>query len=205
MAEEQEFFTVASSARCKVQVGACRFFGSVSEIHSEEDAERFLGLVRAEHPDIKNHAWAFRLGSGSKGLARVFDGGEPSQSAGPPILRAIDHLQLTNTMIIVTRYFGEKQGVGGLIRAFHRTAATVLEEAGRRQELIYITVQALCSYEQLNLLLHELDKAGARNLLQNYQQAVEITAEIRPHVFDDLLRRISDGTKGSILLKRIEE
>lgn len=200
-----EYLTIAQSARVKLPMGACRFCGSVDEVQTEEEAAMFLDIVRSEHPDLKNHAWAFRIGTGRKQLARVFDGGEPTNSAGPPILRAIDHLELTNTMVVVSRYFGEKHGVGGLIRCFHRTAATVLEEAGIRQELVYITIGTSCRYDQHGYLLHELEKVGAKNLKQDYQELVCLSAQIRPHEFEGLAYRVNEWTKGAVRIERIED
>ena len=194
----EDYLTIDHEARLKVPIGSCRFFGSVKEIASEEEANAFLDVVRSEHPDIKSHCWAFRIGQGNKCLARYSDGGEPFQSAGPPILRAIDHLELTNTMVVVTRYFGEKHGVGGLIRAFHMVSASVLEEAGIRRELVYWPILINCRYEQLNFILHELEKAEARQITQDYQEEVTIRAEIRPDTFAGLAGRINEWTKGMV-------
>lgn len=165
-----------------------------------EEAADFLNLIRGEHPEIKNHCWAYRIGLGVSQVSRYSDGGEPSLSAGPPILRAIDHLQLTNTMVIVTRYFGEKQGVGGLIRAFHLTATTVLAEAGVRKEIIYTRVSAICRYEQLSFILHELEKVQARNLQQEYGENVTILAEVQPQEVTGLKQRIAEWTRGGVEL-----
>jgi len=200
-----EYLTIAKPARIKLPMGACRFYGSVEEVASEEEAELFLDVVRAEHPDIKNHAWAFHIGTGPRQLERVFDAGEPTNSAGPPILRAINHLELTNTMVVVTRYFGEKHGVGGLIRCFHHTAAAVLEEAGIRQELVYHRIIASCRYDQHGYLLHELEKVQALHLAQDYQELVTITADIRPQEFEGLAHRVREWTKGTVQVERIED
>jgi len=200
-----DYFTIAQEARCKVQVGACRFFGSVAQVTSEEDTKEFLAKVREEHPSIKEHCWAYRLGIAPNQVARYSDAGEPSQTAGPPILRAIDHLELTNTMVVVTRYFGEKQGVGGLIRAFHLTAATVLKEAGVRQELVYIPIILECRYEQLSYILHELTKAEAKELRQEYGEKVLLTATLRPMALPDLANSIGEWTKGSVQVREAKE
>ena len=194
----EAYRTIAQSARCKVQVGACRFFGSAEQVQSEAEVAAFLEQVQSEHPEVKSHQWAYRFGVGALAQARYNDGGEPFQSAGPPIMKAIDHLQLTNTMVVVSRYFGQRQGIGGLIRAFHQTATTVLESAGLQTIELLITISASCRYEQLSYILQELGKAEAQNITQEYAEGVTLVAQLRPRNLQALNGRVLEWTKGSV-------
>jgi putative IMPACT (imprinted ancient) family translation regulator len=97
--------TVAAAVRTKTAVGACRFYASLSFCRTEE-ARSFLQKVREELTSATHHAYAFRLGVGDKLLARCDDDGEPAGTAGPPMLAVLEKADLTNVIVVGTRYFG---------------------------------------------------------------------------------------------------
>jgi len=201
-----EYQVVARETSVKLPVGLCRFFGDVREVSSEEEAKIFLEETKKKYADANHHCWAYRIGIGSEQCFRYFDDGEPSQTAGAPILTAIDHLQLTNTCVIVSRiYGGVNQGVGGLIRAYHSTAATVLKEAGIKTITIYEKVSIPCRYEQVGLVLRELESISAQIIGLEYLENVTIQAKIRPVDFDKFAARIFDLSKGTIVAQREKE
>lgn len=104
-----------------------RFYGLLTPVRSEEDTKAQLALVREDLPGATHYCWAYVL---EDGRAYANDDGEPTNSAGPPILRHIQGSGLVNVHIVVVRYFGgTKLGVGGLIRAYGDVAALALAEA----------------------------------------------------------------------------
>jgi uncharacterized YigZ family protein len=201
-----EYQVVARETSVKLPIGLCRFFGDVREVASEEDVKTFLEDSKKKYPDANHHCWAYRIGIGSKQCFRYSDDGEPSQTAGAPILSAIDYLQLTNTCVVVSRiYGGVNQGVGGLIRAYHSTAATVLKEAGIKTIIIYEKASIPCRYEQVGLVLRELESISAQIMGLEYLENVTIQAKIRPVDFDKFAVRIFDLSKGTIVAQREKE
>ena len=110
------------------KVKGSRFWATVDRCPSVDDALVLVEAVRAQWPDATHHCWAWR-GAG-RDVWRYADDGEPSGSAGKPILSAIDGRDLTDVVVVVTRYFGgTKLGVGGLIRAYGGCAAAALDAA----------------------------------------------------------------------------
>lgn len=104
-----------------------RFYGLLAPVRTEEDVKAHLAQVREDLPGATHYCWAYVL---EDGRAIANDDGEPSNSAGPPILRHLQGSGLVNVHIIVVRYFGgTKLGVGGLIRAYGDLAALALAEA----------------------------------------------------------------------------
>ncbi len=201
-----DYQVVGKEATIKLPVGLCRFFGDVREVKSEEEMKQFLEEMQRKYPDANHHCWACRIGIGSAQWFRYSDDGEPSQTAGAPILTAIDHLKLTNTMVIVSRiYGGVNQGVGGLIRAYHAAAAAVLKEAGQKTITIQEPIRIPCRYEQVGLVLRELESVTAMNLSMEYSEEVMIHAKIRPMDFDRVAHRLFDLSKGTIVVIREEE
>ncbi len=111
------------------RIKGSRFIADAFPITSEEEVHTRLAEIRAREPSATHHCYAYRLGL-SGDLFRYYDDGEPAGTAGKPILRQIDAHGLTNTLIVVTRYFGgTKLGTGGLIRAYGDAAREVLKKA----------------------------------------------------------------------------
>ncbi|MCA9712397.1 MAG: YigZ family protein, partial [Myxococcales bacterium] len=105
-----------------------RFLATLAPVHDRAQARAFVAEIEAEMPDATHHCWALRLARPS--LERAVDAGEPSGSAGRPILAAMTGRDVVDACVVVTRYFGgTKLGVGGLVRAYGGAAAAVLDGA----------------------------------------------------------------------------
>ena len=105
-----------------------RFIGKATPIASEDEAKAFLAIV--SDPAANHNCWAWRIGQ----AYRFSDGGEPSGTAGKPILQAIDGQDLDGVVVVVTRFFGGiLLGSGGLVRAYGGTAAQMLRAAEKRE------------------------------------------------------------------------
>ncbi|MCE5196413.1 MAG: YigZ family protein [Negativicutes bacterium] len=201
-----EYYVPDHPASVKIAVGLCRFYGNAAEVEKEEEIRTFLEEMKKKYPGASHHCWAYRLGYDSKSTFRYSDDGEPSQTAGAPILTAIDHLKLTNTMVIVTRYYGGvKQGVGGLIRAYHAAAAGVLQEAGRKTVTILTEIRIPCRYDQIGWVTRELQAIQAVIVETEYQLEVLVRAKIRPVDLARFSARLFDLSGGSIRVIKAEE
>ena len=127
-----------------------RFIASGAEVCSAKEAETFLKQIQARYPDANHHCYAFKV-LGPPLVERFSDDGEPNGTAGRPILTVLEH-HLSNSIIVVTRYFGgTKLGKGGLVKAYTEAAKHVIETLGtvRREQEISIQCQypyALSAY-----------------------------------------------------------
>jgi uncharacterized YigZ family protein len=128
MTEERQYYnTIEKPATAEFKDRGSRFIAYAFPIDSIEAFKNRINSIKKEHPKATHHCFAYRLGSHGDTF-RVSDGGEPSGSAGKPILGQIDSRQLTNTLIIVVRYFGGTLlGVPGLINAYKSAAALALQ------------------------------------------------------------------------------
>lgn len=126
---EFSYKTIKSPCESKITEKNSRFFGFTYPIDSEEECKEFINQLKIDHPKANHHCYAWRLGV-SKDLYRANDDGEPSGSAGRPIIGQIDSYEITNVLVVVVRYFGGvKLGVSGLIKAYKQCAKTTLEQA----------------------------------------------------------------------------
>ncbi len=199
MSSMPEYYqTVAQAVRVKLPVGQCRFFSSVKEVSTEAEAKVFVEEVSKEFADATHNAWAYKLGFGDQAICRSSDDGEPANTAGPPTLQAIEGAELTNVVVVGTRYFGGvKLGVGGLIRAYRDCAHAGLQEAGVRQEIIMMQVQVRrLDYSQLGDILREIESCRGSIDSIDYAQTVTIKASIKPRDLDQLRQRVTDLTRG---------
>jgi uncharacterized YigZ family protein len=127
-----------------------RFIAFSFPVKDVNDFKERLALIKKEHPKATHHCFAYRIGLGGT-VFRVSDDGEPSGSAGRPILGQIDSKQLTNVLIIVARYFGGTLlGVPGLINAYKTVAALVLQVTTMVQKPVLVNYRLQFDYTKMN-------------------------------------------------------
>lgn len=144
-----------------------KFLAFAVPVQSEDEVKAFIAQKRKEHHLAVHVCSAFRLGADKK-LYRASDDGEPSNSAGPPILGQIQAFDLTNILIAVVRYYGGTNlGVGGLISAYRTAAKEALEAAQivKKEEEIQFSIQF--PYEKLYLVMDLLKKANVEIVQQS--------------------------------------
>ncbi|MEJ7900883.1 MAG: YigZ family protein [Thermomicrobiales bacterium] len=122
--------TIAVDSVIEIEVRKSRFMCSLVRVGNEQDARIAIDAVRRRHWDANHHCTAWRIGAGGR-LQRSNDDGEPAGTAGTPMLEVLHHRDLTDTLAIVTRYFGgTKLGAGGLIRAYGSAVSVAVNAAG---------------------------------------------------------------------------
>ena len=123
------YTTLAHEASHEIVILNSRFIASGREVLSVDEAEAFLKQIRSQWPDASHHCYAFRV-AGPPVVDRFSDDGEPSGTAGKPILTVIEH-KVYNAIVVVTRYFGgTKLGTGGLVKAYTQATQALIETAG---------------------------------------------------------------------------
>ena len=123
------YLTIGGYARAEIKIKGSRFIAEAMPVARVEAAEKEIAAVCKREFNATHHCTAYRIGPNGD-VFRYNDDGEPSGTAGIPILRQIDGRSLTDTLVVVTRYFGgTKLGTGGLIRAYGDAARQVLETA----------------------------------------------------------------------------
>ena len=122
--------TVGSSARIEYEVKKSVFIADVAPVATGQEATDFLRRIKKEFPDARHHVYAYRVGDETL-EQRYSDDGEPSGTAGMPVLDVLLHQELDNVICVVTRYFGGiLLGTGGLTRAYSTAASMGIEAAG---------------------------------------------------------------------------
>ncbi len=163
--------TLDGSGRAEHTVDGSRFLAEAVAVASRTAAEETIAAVRAREHKATHHCSAYRLGVAGDTF-RYDDDGEPSGTAGRPILRQIDARDLTNTLVVVTRYFGGTElGTGGLARAYGDAAAAALERADGVERVVRTPLRIRYDYD---------DTAPAERVLRQFD------AEVRDSEYTDV-------------------
>lgn len=169
-----------------------RFIGQAAPISSEEDAKAFLAKV--SDPAANHNCWAWRLGQ----AYRFSDDGEPSGTAGKPILQAIDGQDLDGVVVVVTRFFGGiLLGSGGLVRAYGGTAAQMLRQADKREIIPMVSGICAVSFSDLALVKSRLTAIPHLLLDESFTaEGVDLTVSLRQGDEPQAIRLVRDLTSG---------
>ena len=154
MAEGRSFFVVAEEVCVEFIEKNSRFLGYSKFVRTEEQVNEFFALVGQAHPQATHICYAYIIGQNGE-ISKNNDNGEPAGTAGMPITEAIKKKKLTNTLIVVVRYFGGKElGASGLYKAYFTTALNTLNEAK------YFVMKECAVYE-FSFTYNEFSKTGA--------------------------------------------
>lgn len=191
--------TLAAPCTHAMEVKKSRFRAQAVPV---QDADAAMSWIAAIDDAAAHHSWAWRIGQ----QYRFNDGGEPSGSAGKPILAAIDGQQLDSVAVVVSRWFGGiKLGVGGLIRAYGGTAAECLR-LGERIPIIATTHLTLaCSYADLPLIKARMASMQAEVRQEDFgAHTVTVQLALPDEHLDALTRLVADVTHGQGLVAKEE-
>ena len=155
-----EFRTIKEDGQVQEEIKKSRFICHAKRVYSEEEARDFITAIKKEHYKATHNCSAFIIGERSE-IKRTSDDGEPSGTAGVPMLGVLENHNLTNVCVVVTRYFGGiKLGAGGLIRAYAGSVALAVKEIGiiEIKEQAGIDIQmSYTQYQEYSNFLKEHD------------------------------------------------
>lgn len=187
-----EFRTIKEDGQVQEEIKKSRFICHIKRVTTEDEARNFIQAVKKEHYKATHNCSAFILGERSE-MKRSSDDGEPSGTAGVPMLGVLENHQLTNVCAVVTRYFGGiKLGAGGLIRAYSSNVALAIKEIGIVHIKEQLGLRIALSYSQYQ----ELPNFLKANHLQ--EQDTSFTEQVQTTIFVD------KNDKNSIIEELIE-
>lgn len=166
------YYEVNQDATFVLRERGSKFYAYVYGVKNESEVKEKLEGLKREYPDATHHCYAWVMGARGEGQ-RANDDGEPGNSAGRPILRAIISAGLTNVLVVVVRYFGGTMlGIPGLIEAYGGSAAAALRAAGRVEKYIEEVFAVTSAFEHEQEIHRLVAKFGARVLGSEYTDTV---------------------------------
>lgn len=172
----------------EIEVKKSRFIAWVERVATRDAALQVLCKRRAAHPQASHHCWAYLLGDPqAASSAAMSDDGEPSGTAGKPILNVIQHKHIGDVMVVVTRYFGgTKLGAGGLVRAYAGATEAVLSALTVEQRVQRLQAALEMDFAQEQGVRHWADVHGAEVVTVDYGQRVRMGLSIDRALLDQL-------------------
>lgn len=183
------------------EIKKSRFITRIFSVTNRDQAMQALEQARADYPDARHHCWAYQIGPPhSPTMAAMSDDGEPSGTAGKPILNVIQHKDIGDAMVIVIRYFGGiKLGAGGLVRAYSQAAQQAYDEGETEMKIELDEFKLECNFSDEQAIRHWLSQHDGEVLDTEYSQNVCITIAIDETLLSEL-ETFLNGLKGAVLL-----
>ena len=181
-----------------------RFIGCVGQATSVEEAKAFIAVVRDRYPDASHHCYAFAAGYGATVTHGMSDDGEPSGTAGRPMLAVVQGADIGDVVVVATRYFGgTKLGTGGLVKAYTETAqaalAVVPVERKVETELLSINL----GYDSYAPCRKRIEELGGLVENEAFETSVVLQVRAEIKIVDDMRRALADMTAGRALVEKI--
>jgi uncharacterized YigZ family protein len=200
------YFTIGNPAQHEIKVKGSRFISECVPVESAEEVKAALELIRKREHAATHHCYAYRIGLPDNRQFKYSDDGEPSGTAGAPIYNVICGHNLTNTLVVVTRYFGgTKLGTGGLARAYGDAARQVIEKAGIKKCFVtkcYKVEIDFSLFDQLTKLIHRF---AARQLEADFSDRVSLKLEVRKSRAANFVAELTSLSAGHASIEEIKE
>ena len=192
MAEKDFYCTIDKLSAAEFKDRGSKFIAFAFPIETAEDFKKQLQALKKEHPKAVHHCFAYRIGTDGNNF-RSADDGEPSGTAGKPILGQIDSKGITNAAVIVVRYWGGTLlGVPGLINAYKTATALALQVTPIIEKQVEINYSLEFDYTQMNEVMMILKQFNCRVISNEMQLFCIIRVGIPKNRLDEVLYRLAD-------------
>ncbi len=189
--------TIKKNTIFEQKIKGSKFIAQAFPVQEKDQAESVIAQICKQYYDATHNCFAYRIGVGQDEIFRYNDDGEPSGTAGKPILQAIDSQNLTDVLVIVTRYFGgTKLGTGGLIRSYGGTAQLLLEQTEIEQKYLYTKLHLNYDYSLTQIILNTLEKYHAKIVNSDYSDTVTMDVKIRNSMVEMVQKQLVEITAG---------
>jgi uncharacterized YigZ family protein len=200
-----DYLTVKETGQHEIVIDKSRFIAHISRATTEEEAISFIQSIKKEHSSATHNCSAYLIGE-TDNIQKANDDGEPSGTAGVPMLEVLKKRELKDTVAVVTRYFGGiKLGAGGLIRAYGKSVSEGLNHIGVVQRQLHQIVHITVDYTLLGKMENELRNSVYPIKEMSYLDKVEIQMYVPIKEADSFKEWITDLTNAQSEIKFGEE
>ena len=183
------YIRIEKNETCEITEKKSRFIAYLAYVTTEEDAQSFVAQIKKKHYDARHNVYAYILNSGGK---KYSDDGEPSKTAGYPILEMLENEGVTDVVCVVTRYFGGTLlGTGGLIVAYRTAAADAIEHCKIETRLVEEKITYTFTYPMMNDVMKVVKDMQPRIISQTFDNTCSITLSIRKSEAEALRGRLA--------------
>ncbi|KHD86409.1 YigZ family protein [Bacillus ginsengihumi] len=193
----KQYLTVKGEGTHEIIIQKSRFIAHVNRVTTEEEAQNFILTIKKEHWNATHNCSAYMIGEQNQ-IQKASDDGEPSGTAGVPILEVLKKKDLKDTAVVVTRYFGGiKLGAGGLIRAYSKSTSEGIDHTGIVKRILVCIVHTKIDYTWLGKVENELRSSIFNNIKEiNYLDQVEILTYVETDQVEAFIEWMTELTNG---------
>jgi uncharacterized YigZ family protein len=197
--------TVGRSGSADIEVSRSRFRCTVARVEDEVGARAVVDRCRKDFWDARHHCSAFVIGP-DRALERASDDGEPPGTAGAPMLEVLRGRELSDVVVVVTRWFGGVLlGTGGLTRAYGDAVRAALDEVGEQERVLQAIGEVSVDHSRVGRLEHALRSRGATVLGVEYADRAVLRLAIAPLAWSGAESVVAELTEGESALTRVGE
>lgn len=197
MIDTDYYYTAKKYAESEIKIKGSKFLAYLFKVRSVEEALQKLEETRKINYDANHNCFAYIIGESGDDF-RYSDDGEPSGSAGKPIYMAIQKYELSDILVVVTRYFGGiKLGVGGLVRAYGDSAESALKIVQKQKVHITRKISVNCNYEDVSLLKRLIDEFAV-SFTEEYTDSVRFEINLYRSQSEEFSRKLFDSSHGRL-------
>lgn len=198
MTSNENYITIQNFATAEITEKKSRFICNIGHVESEEDAVEFIKEIKKKHYDARHNVYAYIIGDGT--YKKCSDDGEPSRTAGVPIMQMLESEGITDVVCVVTRYFGGTLlGTGGLVRAYTLSAKEGLLKAGIKRLKLCDVFNVTVPYPMLSTVEYIIKSHEAiiedKVFAEDVSMQIYILSEKSQNFKDDILEKTSNETK----------
>lgn len=205
---QKEYKTVEKEATAEYEEKRSRFIATVKPVCSEEEAAAFIDTLKGRYWDASHNVYAYYINSnnGNNIFQKFSDDGEPSGTAGLPVLEAVKKPQLQDVAVVVTRYFGGTLlGAAGLVRAYGKSASLGLEAAGVIKRQLCVVTGIIAEYTWLGKVQNLIAGKGYKIDRAVYEQDAEIYVFVPVDEYEGFCSQVIEATNARVLISAGEK
>ncbi|NLP29263.1 MAG: YigZ family protein [Clostridia bacterium] len=200
-----DYRTVKGQAIAEYEEKKSLFIGNVARVSSEDEARDFINSIKAEHREARHNVYAYIIG-GNCSIQRYSDDGEPQGTGGIPVLEVIKRNNITDTVIVVTRYFGGVLlGASGLVRAYSKAASMAVKEVGIVEKIKAVMLKIKVDYDMLGKIQYNFSKNNWQIDNIQYADMVELSILCEKSKLEEIKKALIDITNDKYTLIDQEE
>ena len=196
MSESDEYMTLVSANENEIKIKKSRFIANAFHIESKEDLQKYINKIRKKFFDARHHPYAYIT---RKDNFRYSDDDEPAGTSGLPIYEAICKYNFTDTLVIVTRYFGGiKLGTGGLKRAYFQAADNCLKNSISEKKYLYDKIDLSVDFSYISQVMKLFEKYNVISDKDYSEECFSQTISIRKSLKNNFINELINYTNGKI-------
>ena len=195
-----EYRTIKGQASAEYEEKKSVFIGSVARVSTEDEARNFINSIKASHRESRHNVYAYVIGANCS-IQRYSDDGEPQGTGGIPVLEVIKRNNITDIVIVVTRYFGGVLlGASGLVRAYSKAAALAVKEAGIVEKVNAVMLRIRIDYDLLGKIQYTFNKNNWQIDNTEYTDMVELSIVCEKEKIEEIREALMDITNNKFTI-----